>query len=252
MDFTIRKPLHLFALCLLILTFLLIIILPIFSFFGFGATTSDYLQQLEEFPESYQILLEVITLLLQLLLVIGLFIVVPFLWYFLVNHLSLKDMLSRLQLKKEKIELALLWGAIAAVVISIIVIGIGIVVTTLGFDLENSSNLQDIEVFFSPASILILVLFQPITEEIFFRGFLLEKITSLTNAHIAIIVTAILFGIAHLSYNKAYPAFMIALIGIILGYLVVKTRNLSTAIFAHIFFNLFSFTIYLIGKSLGF
>ena len=98
---------------------------------------------------------------------------------------------------------------------------------------------------------LFIVVFQSTTEEIFFRGFLLDKINTLAGKEIAILTTAILFGMAHLSYGKIYPALMTGVFGILLGYVVMKTKNLNTAIIAHILFNITSFALYIASQSLN-
>ena len=91
--------------------------------------------------------------------------------------------------------------------------------------------------------------FQPIGEEIFFRGFLLDKINAMAGRETAIVLTSILFGMAHLTYGNIYPAILTGILGLILAYMVLKTKNLVTAIVAHIFFNVASVTLYIIGQS---
>jgi membrane protease YdiL (CAAX protease family) len=41
------------------------------------------------------------------------------------------------------------------------------------------------------------------------------------------------------------------LMGILLGYIVIKTKNLTAAIIAHILFNMASFVLYLFSQNLG-
>ena len=78
----------------------------------------------------------------------------------------------------------------------------------------------------------------------------MEKFNSLVGKEAAIIVTALLFGIAHLSFGNVYPAIMTAVVGLLLAFLVIKTKNLYSAITAHILFNLASFSFYMLGKSI--
>jgi len=84
----------------------------------------------------------------------------------------------------------------------------------------------------------------------FFRGFLLDKINSIVGKEAAIIITALLFGFAHLSFGNVYPAFMTAVIGLLLAFLIFKTKNLYSAIIAHILFNLVSFSFYILNKTI--
>jgi membrane protease YdiL (CAAX protease family) len=118
----------------------------------------------------------------------------------------------------------------------------------MGFNLADYSNIPELESYFSLPAMLILITFQPIGEEIFFRGFLLEKIKSIKGEKTAIIFTAFLFGVAHLSFGNLYPAFMTFIIGFLLAFIVIKTKNLFSAITAHILFNVVSFSFYFIGK----
>ena len=86
-------------------------------------------------------------------------------------------------------------------------------------------------------------------EEIFFRGFLLDKIKVISDQKTAIILTSFIFGIAHLTYGNVFPALMTGILGLILAYMVIKTKNLTTAIVAHILFNLTSVVLYFAGQS---
>ena len=131
-----------------------------------------------------------------------------------------------------------------------VIFAIGIVMTQIGIDTEDLGNIEDIEQLFSLPAMFILVAVQPITEEIFFRGFLLEKIHAFAGKEIAIVVTSILFGIVHLSYGNVYPALMSGLLGIILAIVVIRTKNLMTAVIAHTLYNIASVTLYVIAKSL--
>jgi membrane protease YdiL (CAAX protease family) len=194
---------------------------------------------------------EILLLLFQFIFVIVLFVFVPLLWYSLVNKLSLKDILARLQLRREGITRALFWGMITVVLIFIILMIIGAVLLYIGYNLEGESNITDLEQIFSLAPLVVLITLQPICEEIFFRGFLLEKLHALAGKEVAIVLTGVLFGISHLTYGKIYPAVLTAIIGMIFALLVIKTKNLYSSIFAHIVYNVISFTLYLYGKSLG-
>ena len=95
-----------------------------------------------------------------------------------------------------------------------------------------------------------LVAFQPLTEEIFFRGFLMEKIDSFAGKNVAIFLTAVLFGIAHMSYSKIFPVLLPIAMGIILGLVVYKTKNLLASIVAHTTFNVVIMILAVFAQSL--
>jgi uncharacterized protein len=250
MDFDFKNPAHLIALFLVFLSFLMFVALPIFTYFGMFGEVASTTEQLAEYPEEFKLLFEIFVLFLQFTLVIFLFVLVPFVWYKLVNKYSRSQIISAIRLKKENLDMTAVYGIITAIVMVVVVIAIGGLLSLLGFDLENASNIQDIEQIFSIPSTIILIIFQPITEEIFYRGFLLEKIEKISSAPVAIAITSILFGLAHLSAGNVYPALLTGVAGAMLAILVIKTKNLTAAIIAHIVFNVVNFSIYIFGQSL--
>ena len=250
MDFNYKNPTHLIALFLVLISFLMFVALPILTYFGFFGDLTSATSQLGEFPEGFKIFFEIFALLLQLTLVIILFVLVPFVWYKLVNKFSVSQMLQAIRLRKDQIEMSITYGIITAAFMLGAVIAIGGLLSVLGFDLENASNITDIEQIFSLPATFILIIFQPITEEIFYRGFLLEKLEKISSAPVAIIISSVLFGLAHLTVGNLYPALLTGIAGVFLAVLVIKKQDLTAAIIAHILFNMISLTIYVLGQSL--
>ena len=240
MDFSIKKPTHILALLVLLFAFFIIIISPILSFFEiFPSTQTETI----ELTESLILISSIIAVLI--------FIGTPFLWYLIVNRYTIKEMLFNLKLRGEGIDTAFLWGILAAIAMFVIVLVISYLLYVLGVDQENLSNISDLAGNLSIASMFFIIVFQSIGEEIFFRGFLLDKINILAGKNMAILVTAVLFGLAHMSYGKIYPVIMPMMMGILLGFVVIKTKNLYSAIIAHVIFNLASFSLYLFAQALN-
>ncbi|MBS3748448.1 MAG: CPBP family intramembrane metalloprotease [Candidatus Thermoplasmatota archaeon] len=250
MDFDFKNPVHFIALLLVLLSFLMFVAVPIFTYFGMFGDVASTTAQINEFSEGFKILFEIFALLLQLTLVLILFVIVPFVWYKIVNKFSLTQMIDAIRLKKDRIDMAFLYGILTAAVMLGIVIVIGVLLTLLGFDLENAGNIQDIEQLFSIPATFILITIQPVAEEFFYRGFLLEKLEKLSSAPVAIASTAVLFGLAHLTTGNLYPALLTGIAGAVLAITVIKTKNLTAAIIAHILFNVTSFTLYVLGQSI--
>lgn len=247
MDFSLKKPVHILALIFLVISFLVIILLPVFSFFGyFGASEAEIGQQIEEMPEFARLVFEIIIVIMQFALVIFLMVLVPILWYIMVNKYNFKNILKALMLKKKNIKKSLFYGIISVGLIFFVLIILNFIFEIAGADSDKLGNVEEISKFFSPVTLFILISFQPIPEEIFFRGFLLDKFNFLYGKEIAVILTSLLFGLAHLTYQNFFPALSIVFIGLILGFLVLKTRNLFSAIFAHILFNVTSFILFYI------
>jgi uncharacterized protein len=83
-----------------------------------------------------------------------------------------------------------------------------------------------------------VVIFAPLFEEMFFRGFLFEGILqSRLGAAGAVIITSIVFAIMHIQYN-AYGMFYILLLSIIMGLVRWKTRRLWSTLIMHGVMNL--------------
>ena len=84
--------------------------------------------------------------------------------------------------------------------------------------------------------ILYTCIIAPITEEIFFRGFLLKTFGK-ANQRFAVFFTALMFGLAH----KNIPQFILTfLLGIFLAHITLKHGSLIPAILVHFFLNTFS------------
>jgi len=260
MHFTYKKPSHILALILLIGAFILIIGMPLLTVFNLLPSTSEATTMIEDIQGPFQALFDVIMLLMSIVLFIIVFILIPFAWYALVNKANLKEILYRIQLKKESLDKAFLWGFLTFIIMFALMAAISVVLVVLGIDAAEAGNLTDIDQLLSIPSMFILIAIQPIGEEIFFRGFLFDKISNIlpksTPEHnqqfldgklLVILSTAVLFGLAHFSYGKIYPVAASILFGIILGVVYVKTKNLYTTIIAHVLFNVTVFVLYLLS-----
>ncbi len=239
MEFSIKKPTHIFALLILLFAFFMVIISPLLSFLGYFATVEEGIGELSE-----------AIILASSLITVLIFVGTPLLWYALVNRSGIKQMLHSLKLKSEGIDTAFLWGILAAIGMFFIIMIIGYILLVLGVDQEGLSNIDVLAGNLSLGSMFLIIVVQSISEEIFFRGFLLEKLESLAGPSLAICITAVLFGMAHMSYGNWYPAVMPVIMGLLLGFIVVKTKNLYSAITAHMMFNFASFILYLFAQSL--
>lgn len=84
-------------------------------------------------------------------------------------------------------------------------------------------------IFFITASVM-----APIFEEIMFRGFLLPSLTRYIPVWGSILLSAFLFAIAHLSLSEVLP---LMTLGIILGFVYVKSKNLLAPMLLHSLWN---------------
>ena len=83
---------------------------------------------------------------------------------------------------------------------------------------------------FTVNSILLSCIYAPFIEELMYRGFILNGMIKKYPPHIALFFSSAIFGIMHLSFFQSINAF---LIGMIIGYLFIKTKSLYLCIFIH-------------------
>ena len=74
----------------------------------------------------------------------------------------------------------------------------------------------------------------PIFEEIMFRGFLLPSLTRYVSVGGAIIISAFIFAVAHLSLSEVLP---LATLGVVLGIVYTRSRNLLAPMLLHSLWN---------------
>ncbi len=81
--------------------------------------------------------------------------------------------------------------------------------------------------------LLVTCIGAPITEEIFFRGFLFRAVQQASTPVVAVIVTAILFGAVH----QASVAIPVGVLGLCFGYIRMKTGGIGSSILIHVVHN---------------
>jgi membrane protease YdiL (CAAX protease family) len=89
-------------------------------------------------------------------------------------------------------------------------------------------------------SILMLVILAPVMEEVLFRGILLESVRSKYNSGRAIVVSALMFGVIHFIPQQVVNAFVI---GLILGFIYVRTDSLWPVIIIHALNNAMAYVV---------
>lgn len=76
---------------------------------------------------------------------------------------------------------------------------------------------------------LYMVIIAPITEELLSRGFVMN-ILSPVNTKFALITSSLLFGLTHGNFNQIFNGF---LLGLLLGYIAMKSGSVKYSIIAH-------------------
>jgi len=142
------------------------------------------------------------------------------------------EALRALGFRRTDWRVAALWIVIAAVLGYAASAIYDVVKVPLGLQTNTDALAEQIKV--APLTTLGLLLagalVAPICEEVFFRGFLLPGIASSMPIWSAVIVSSLLFGLAHADLGSLAP--LIA-IGLLLGVVRWKTRSLWPPIFLH-------------------
>lgn len=84
-------------------------------------------------------------------------------------------------------------------------------------------------IFFITASVA-----APFFEEVIFRGFLLPSLTRYLPVWGAIVVSSLIFALAHLNLSEVLP---LATLGIVLGFVYTRSKNLLSSMFLHSLWN---------------
>lgn len=96
-------------------------------------------------------------------------------------------------------------------------------------------------------SLAYIAVLGPITEEMLFRGTALAT-TSHISPKVGIVASALLFGLMHGNITQLYNAF---LLGILLGYIALKSKSIIPAVIAHVTNNTFAVITQFISDSMG-
>jgi len=89
----------------------------------------------------------------------------------------------------------------------------------------------------------------PVFEEIMFRGFLLPSLTRYISVKSAIVISAFIFAIAHLSLSEVLP---LATLGMVLGFVYTRSRNLLAPMLLHSLWNSGTLlSLFVLGSSAG-
>jgi len=141
---------------------------------------------------------------------------------------------------------ALLWGAGSALVafLGSILVGGGIQLT--GWEVEEQAWIQTLMAD-RPSLLMLLpwlVFLGPISEEVFFRGYVFRRLYSTAGPRAAYLVSALLFALIHL-HPVGFP--MYALIGLVFCWVYQRTGSLWAPVFGHVVYNALVVTLPLLA-----
>ncbi|MBI5224614.1 CPBP family intramembrane metalloprotease [Candidatus Micrarchaeota archaeon] len=171
------------------------------------------------------------------------FFFIPFLFLKYKKKLNLNKSLAYLSLKKSAFfPLKNLFRTISdSIVLFITLIAITFVLAfvLMLFGFYDLQKVATIIQTLPPSVLFIAIFISPITEEIFFRGFLQKRF--------GLIASTAIFGFSHMFYGSISEILGALLLGAFLGIYVEKKKNLFPAIFAHVAYNALSVATALMG-----
>ena len=98
----------------------------------------------------------------------------------------------------------------------------------------------------------VMLFFVGLVEELIFRSLLQTRLENFFGMEKGLLISAILFGMMHSGYGKAYKLLLICFVGLLIGYMFQRTRSLPFIAITHGFVNVFLFgLIPLLGPRLG-
>ena len=127
----------------------------------------------------------------------------------------------------------------------------GLIVQIFGLDFLKTDcaeqipkEVRDERILLALASLVVIV-FAPVCEELFFRGFMFTGLARLWGLVPGVIASALLFSLAHVSYKSFVP---IALVGMVFAFTYSRSRNIVSTMLAHCAFNSFSIALIAAGS----
>lgn len=91
----------------------------------------------------------------------------------------------------------------------------------------------------------ILGLMAPIYEELIFRGIILAALLRYLSPGKALLLSCVVFGVAHILVQSVYAIFFTAILGFYLGWIYYRTRSLVLPIMTHFLYNIFGMFVYM-------
>lgn len=113
--------------------------------------------------------------------------------------------------------------------------------TMFGLKKEHSSILEAMLAYLKKRPMLLILncVTAGIVEEMIFRGYLIPRLKVLFgNGFWAVIVSALVFGMAHVTYGTVSNIIVPLFIGLIFGFYYLKYKNLKILIISHFFIDL--------------
>ncbi|MCX6775826.1 MAG: type II CAAX endopeptidase family protein [Candidatus Micrarchaeota archaeon] len=169
-------------------------------------------------------------------------LVFPFFWNMEVKRASLGKTLNSFGIKRDKLWWNVAFGLLATAFILYPLTGLEkVTIVYLGFDTPDvvADVIKSLPLYMA----IFTFTFTPFAEEIFFRGFLLDRI--------GIVLSSLLFAMAHFTYGSVAEFAVAFTAGLAFAVMKRRSGSLVPAITAHALFNFVTVLIfYVVGANL--
>jgi len=158
----------------------------------------------------------------------------------------------RFRLRKIKFWRLIKWCACALIISYIFSLLYGLLIIGLGIEIPPDILREFLPDKISPLlateMIVVVAIIAPIAEEIIFRGVLYRALRQRFSLRTSLLLSSALFGIIHFDIYRFIP---LMFMGIIMAYLLEKTRSIYSSILFHIANNLFAVVAVIISTNLN-
>lgn len=138
---------------------------------------------------------------------------------------------------------ALRWGILGGVAAIIVVVAMTWLLSMMGVEDDSASYWAEIADEQWLTLLLFALIAAPVYEEFFYRAWMMERLTRVVPAGLALLVSAFAFAAVHFPQSVMQGA-QLLLAGLILGAIWWRFRSLITCVLAHAVWNAFAFAMY--------
>jgi len=149
---------------------------------------------------------------------------------------SLRRVLHHLYVRRNNAPVSILVGAATALLFLFALGAVLMGAQQLGIDVDSELS-GVIAENMTPLLLVAVPALSAVSEELFFRGYIQMHLASWRGQLLAIPVSALLFGVAHLAYRHPVQVFAPLAFGVVLGLLMLRYRNVLAPMAAHFTFN---------------
>lgn len=163
-------------------------------------------------------------------------ITVPFLLYVMMYRIPRRVILPFSKVRPSDIALMVFMGLAVSTIGTYSSAAISVILSFFGFIPTHSDIYFDSNIIRSIVLFAQICIIAPVLEEIVFRGIIMQSLRRFGDKF-ALFMSALIFGLIHLNFIQSPSAF---LMGLIIGYFVLRTNSLRVGIAMHCANNLMS------------